>query len=89
MLKQTARFLILPAVVAISFWITPVRAEETAKWFVVRVPEIGSCSTAVLIRVDGAYRVGYGRIAGGPYETEIAAREREVELERVGICVAS
>jgi hypothetical protein len=79
--------LILTAITSISLCMVPARAEEAAKWFVVRHTEIGSCSIEVLIRLQGAYRPGYGRIAGGPYDTEAAARERVVELERAGVCV--
>jgi hypothetical protein len=41
----------------------------------------------VLIKVDGAYRPGYARIAGGPYDTEAAARERETILQGTGACI--
>jgi hypothetical protein len=87
--QDIARFFILTAMTSISLSMVPARADEAAKWFVVRQTEIGSCSTAVLIRVEGVYRPGYGRIAGGPYDTEEAAREREVELQRTGTCVIS
>ena len=59
--------------------------EEAAKWFVLWHTEIGSCWTGVLIKVDGAYRPGYARIAGGTYDTEAAAREREAILQGAGV----
>jgi hypothetical protein len=60
--------------------------EESPKWFVLRRSEIANCWTAVLVRIDGAYRHDSAQIAGGPYETEAAAQDRETELERTGTC---
>jgi hypothetical protein len=60
--------------------------EESPKWFVLRRSEISNCWTAVLVRIDGAYRHDSAQIAGGPYETEAAAQDRETELERTGTC---
>ena len=60
--------------------------EESPKWFVLRRSEIANCWTALLVRVDGAYRHDSAQIAGGPYDTEVAAQVRETELERTGTC---
>jgi hypothetical protein len=64
-------------------------AEESPKWFVMRRSEIANCWTALLVRIDGAYRHDSAQIAGGPYETESAAQDREAELERTGTCTKS
>ena len=63
--------------------------EESPKWFVLRRSEIANCWTTILVRIDGAYLHDSARIAGGPYDTEAAARERETELERTGTCSKS
>jgi hypothetical protein len=60
--------------------------EESPKWFVLRRNEIANCWTALLVRIDGAYRHDSAQIAGGPYDTEAAAQDREAELERTGTC---
>ena len=60
--------------------------EESPKWFVLRRSEIANCWTALLVRIDGAYRHDSAQIAGGPYDTEAAAQARETELERTGTC---
>ena len=61
-------------------------AEESPKWFVLRRSEIANCWTAILVRIDGAYRHDTAQIAGGPYDTEAAAQARETELVRTGTC---
>lgn len=61
-------------------------AEESPKWFVLRRSEIANCWTAILVRIDGAYRHDTAQIAGGPYDTEAAAQDRETELVRTGTC---
>jgi hypothetical protein len=60
--------------------------EESPKWFVLRRSEIANCWTAILVRIDGAYLHDTAQIAGGPYDTEAAAKARETELERTGTC---
>ena len=60
--------------------------EESPKWFVLRRSEIANCWTAILVRIDGAYRHDTAQIAGGPYDTEAAAQARETELVRTGTC---
>lgn len=67
-------------------FVTPVSANEGAKWFVVRHHTTGACWTAMLIRVDGEYAHGFAQIAGGPYDTKKEAMTREEALEKEGVC---
>ena len=63
--------------------------EESPKWFVLGRSEIANCWTALLVRIDGAYRHDSAQIAGGPYDTydtEAVAQDREADLERTGTC---
>jgi hypothetical protein len=69
-----------------SAFVTPVSADEGAKWFVVRHHTTSACSTAMLIRVDGEYAHGFAQIAGGPYDTKKEAMTREEALEKEGVC---
>lgn len=65
---------------------TPV-AQEQAKWFVLRDQQIGTCWAALLVKIDGSYRHGFARTAGGPYDTEEEALEREKALQETGTCL--
>ena len=64
----------------------PLSAEETSKWFVLRNHEVGNCWTATLIRIDGQYINTFERKAGGPYETQAQALDRQKSLENEGTC---
>jgi hypothetical protein len=88
MLRRTALYACLLFLLAgVNLHTGPVFAiEESPKWFVLRRSEIANCWTALLVRIDGAYRHDSAQIAGGPYETESAAQDREVELEGTGTC---
>ena len=63
-----------------------VAAQEQPKWFALRDHEIGSCWTALLIKVDGSYQHGFAQTAGGPYDTEEQALERRKALQETGAC---
>jgi hypothetical protein len=63
-----------------------VAVDENAKWFVLRNHEVGNCWTAVLVRIDGQYTNTFEQKAGGPYDTEVQAIEREKILEAQGTC---
>jgi hypothetical protein len=88
MLRRTAlRSCIVLAVAGGNLLAVPaVAIGEAPKWFVLRRSEIANCWTALLVRIDGAYRHDSAQIAGGPYDTEAAAQDRETELERTGTC---
>jgi hypothetical protein len=64
----------------------PALAQEQAKWFVLRNHEVGNCWTAVLIRIDGQYINTFAQKAGGPYDTEEEALQRQRALEDQGTC---
>jgi hypothetical protein len=88
MLSRTALHACLVLLVA-GVNLQPVPAfavEESPKWFVLRRSEIANCWTTILVRIDGAYRHDSALIAGGPYDTEAAAQDRETELQRIGAC---
>ena len=59
---------------------------EEAKWFVLRNHEVGNCWTAVLVRIDGQYINTFAQKAGGPYDTEEQALQRQKVLEDQGTC---
>lgn len=61
-------------------------AQEQPRWFVLRDQQIGTCWAALLIKVDGTYRHGFARPAGGPYDTEAQALERWKALQETGTC---
>ena len=88
MLGRTARNTCLALFVAgVNLQPVPAfAAEESPKWFVLRRSEIANCWTAILVRIDGAYRHDTAQIAGGPYDSEAAAQARETELVRTGTC---
>jgi hypothetical protein len=69
-----------------SVFVTPVSANECAKWFVVRHHTTGACWRAMLIQVDGEYVHGIAQMAGGPYGTKKEAMTREEALEKEGVC---
>ena len=64
----------------------PVFAQEPGKWFVLRNHEIGNCWTAVLVRIDGQYINTFEKKAGGPFDTQEQALERQKALEEQGTC---
>jgi hypothetical protein len=64
----------------------PLSAEETSKWFVLRNHEVGNCWTATLIRIDAQYINTFEQKAGGPYETQARALDRQKSLENEGTC---
>jgi len=64
----------------------PALAQGEAKWFVLRNHEVGNCWTALLIRIDGQYINTFAQKAGGPYDTEEIALERQKALEDQGTC---
>lgn len=88
MLHRNALLLALAvAVTGINLLTSPVVAVDASpKWFVLRRSEIANCWTAILVRIDGAYRHDSAQIAGGPYDTEAAAQRRETELVLTGTC---
>jgi hypothetical protein len=64
----------------------PLFAQVESKWFVLRNHEVGNCWTATLARVDGQYTSTFEQKAGGPYDTEGQAAERQKILENAGTC---
>ena len=70
---------------AIVLPLRPALAQE-GKWFVLRNHQIGNCWTAVLIRIDGQYINTFEQKAGGPYDTEEQALQRQKALEDQGTC---
>jgi hypothetical protein len=68
------------------FIAAPSSAEEASKWFVLRNHEVGNCWTATLIRIDGQYINTFEQKAGGPYETQARALDRQKSLENEGTC---
>ena len=64
----------------------PTAAQVQAKWFVLRNHEVGNCWTATLVRIDGQYTSTFEQKAGGPYDTEVQAVERQKTLENEGAC---
>ena len=72
--------------VATAIPFVPVSAQEQAKWFVLRNHQVGNCWTAVLIRIDGQYINTFAQKAGGPYDTEEQALQRQKALEDQGTC---
>ena len=66
--------------------VIPEFAQTESKWFVLRNPEVGNCWTATLVRIDGQYTSTFARKAGGPYDTEAQALERQKVLENEGAC---
>jgi hypothetical protein len=71
---------------AIAIPFVPALTQEQAKWFVLRNHEVGNCWTAVLIRIDGQYINTFAQKAGGPYDTEEEALQRQKALEDQGTC---
>lgn len=60
--------------------------DEQARWFVLRNHEVGNCWPAVLVRINGQYTNTFEQKAGGPYDTEAQALERQKILEAQAIC---
>ena len=80
-LRALAALLLATAIPSI-----PALAQEQAKWFVLRNHEVGNCWTAILIRIDGQYINTFAQKAGGPYDTEEEALQRQKALEDQGTC---
>lgn len=80
------RTLALAFLLSTGLPISPLSAQEDAKWFVLRHDETGNCWAALLIEIQGSYRHEFAQKAGGPYETKAEARKREEELEKEGVC---
>ena len=74
---------------AITVPLMPALAQEQVKWFVLRNHEVRNCWTALLIRIDGQYINTFAQRAGGPYDTEEEALERQKALEDQGTCQKS
>jgi hypothetical protein len=72
----------------LAFTYSPVLlfAQGQGKWFVLRNHEVGNCWTATLARVDGQYASTFEQKAGGPYDTEAQAIDRQKNLENQGTC---
>jgi hypothetical protein len=64
----------------------PLSAQGEGKWFVLRNHEVGNCWTATFTQVDGQYANTFGQKAGGPYDTEAQAVDRQKTLENQGAC---
>jgi hypothetical protein len=69
--------------------VTAAFAQAESKWFVLRNHELGTCWTATLVRIDGQYTSTFERKAGGPYDTEAQALERQRALAIQGTCQPS
>lgn len=61
-------------------------AQEQPKWFVLRDQQTGYCRTALLVKIASYYPHGFAGIAGGPYDTEEQALERQRALADQGTC---
>jgi hypothetical protein len=77
---------ILASLLAIAYSSAPLFAQGQGKWFVLRNHEVGNCWTATLVRIDGQYTSTFEQKAGGPYDTEAQAVERQRTLENEGAC---
>jgi hypothetical protein len=84
-LKHRIAGVTLASVVAFASPV-PLFAQGEAKWFVLRNHEVGNCWTATLARVDGQYASTFEQKAGGPYDTEAQATDRQKTLESQGTC---
>jgi hypothetical protein len=71
---------------SLSASLLPLAAQGESKWFVLRNHEVGNCWTATLARVDGQYTSTFEQKAGGPYDTEAQAAERQKALEDEAAC---
>jgi hypothetical protein len=76
----------LASLLAIAYSSAPLFAQGEAKWFVLRNHEVGNCWTATLVRIDGQYTSTFEQKAGGPFDTEAQAVERQKALENEGAC---
>ena len=76
---------ILASILAFAYF-APLFAQGDAKWFVLRNHEVGNCWTATLVRIDGQYTNTFDQKAGGPYDTEAQALDRQRSLENEGAC---
>jgi hypothetical protein len=77
---------ILASLLAFAYSAVPHFAQGDAKWFVLRNHEVGNCWTATLVRIDGQYTNTFDQKAGGPYNTEAQALDRQKSLENAGAC---
>jgi hypothetical protein len=85
-IKHRCAGVALTSLVAFAYLPDPLFAQAEAKWFVLRNHEVGNCWTATLVRIDGQYTSTFERKAGGPYDTEAQAVERQKFLESDGAC---
>ena len=76
----------LASLLAIAYLSAPLFAQAEAKWFVLRNHEVGNCWTATLVTIDGQYTSTFEQKAGGPYDSEAQAVDRQRTLENEGAC---
>jgi hypothetical protein len=88
MLNRSAIGLVYLMLLAGS-WATAASTGEHAKWFVVRDQQTGYCRAALLVKIAGYYPHGFAGIAGGPYDTEAQALDRQRALADQGVCQAA
>lgn len=81
-----SKFLAVTAVLMFAAGAATTSAQEQPKWFVLRDHQLGSCWTALLIKIDGNYRHGFAQTAGGPYDSEEQALDRRKALQEAGTC---
>ena len=84
--KHVLASVLLSALFAVTMLVTQSFAQVQSKWFVLRNHQVGNCWTAVLIRIDGQYINTFEQKAGGPYDTEEQALERQKALTDQGTC---
>ena len=87
--KHVLASVFLSALFAVTMLVTQAFAQAQSKWFVLRNHQVGNCWTAVLIRIDGQYINTFEQKAGGPYDTEEQALERQKALTDRGTCLAA
>jgi hypothetical protein len=78
LLKETA-YLRLGGRAFLALW-------EDQSAIVLRNHEVGNCWTVTLDRLDGQYTSTFEQKAGGPFDTEAQAAERQRTLENAGTC---
>lgn|GEM_PF-3777755 len=77
---------LLSIAIGSSFISSPVMAQESPKWFVLRHDKTGNCWAGMLVLINGDYRHAFAQKAGGPYDSKAQALKREKELELKGDC---
>jgi hypothetical protein len=70
-------------------WALAASAQEQPKWFVLRDQQTGYCRTAFLAKIANYYPHGFSGVAGGPYDTEQQALDRQGILVVQGVCQRS